>query len=189
MGGLLSWEEATVGCRLHLTPAPHYLCLNMPRLSCVNLWVRYLSCSAKHLACVAANLPVCPSPPTPLGSLLPGAGRSVLLCWDAFGIASPHPLCCAWVRQVGPESHPFPRSSFGGVWQGVGGASVGCARAHARLSTRPCARPAPPAQRSERLSLPLSAPRGRCLLQAWGSVRWAACPEAGRRVRGGCLGP
>lgn len=47
--------------------------------------------------------------------------------------------------------------------RGWGGASVGCARAHARLSTRPCARPAPPAQRSERLSLPLSAPWGRCL--------------------------
>lgn len=88
-------------------PCPHYLCLNMPRLSCVNLWVRYLSCSAKHLASVTAKLPVCPSPPTPFGSLLPRAGRSVLfLCWDALGIASPHPLCCAWVRQVGPESHP-----------------------------------------------------------------------------------
>lgn len=146
------------------TPCPHYLCLNMPRLSCVSLWVRYLSCFDKHPASVAAKLPVCPSPPAPLSSLLPGAVRSVLfLCWDALGITSSHPRCRVWVRQVGPESHPpLPWQQPRRRVAGGGGASVGCARAHARLSTRPCARPAPPAQRSERLSLPLSAPWGRC---------------------------
>lgn len=172
-------------------PCPHYLCLNMPRLSCVNLWVRYLSCSAKHLASVTAKLRCVLHPQPLLVACCLELDGVYFFCAGMPLVLRAHILCAApgcgrWVRS---PTHPFPRSSFSGVWQGVGGASVGCARAHARLSTRPCARPAPPAQRSERLSLPLSAPRGRCLLQAWGSVRWAACPEAGRRVRGGCLGP
>lgn len=75
------------------SPCPHYLCLNMPRLSCVSLQVCYLSCSAKHPAAMAAKLPVWPSPPAPLGSLLPGSCKEcTFLCWDALGIASPPPL-------------------------------------------------------------------------------------------------
>lgn len=65
--GVLNWEEATLGCRLHLAPAPITLCLNMARLSSVSLWVceSYLSCSAKHPAsygCKAAGVSFTPSP-------------------------------------------------------------------------------------------------------------------------------
>ena len=156
------------GVLIPSSPCPHYLCLNMPRFSCVSLRVCYLSCSAKHPASMAAKLPVWPSPPAPLDSLLPGSCTECTFYFFALGCpwyceptSSAASACGRWVRS---PTHPFPRSSLGGV---RGGGSVGCARAHARLSTRPCARPAPPAQRSERLSLPLSAPRSRCRLQAW----------------------
>lgn len=152
------------------TPCPHYLCLNIPRLSCLSLWVRYLSCSAKHPASMAAKLPVCPSPPAPLGSLLPGAVRSVLfLCWDALGIASPHPLCRVWVRQVGPESHPpLPSQQPRRRVAGGGGVPLLAARARTPGSARARAR-APRLQPSARSGF-----RCHCLLPGA-----AACPSLG----------
>lgn len=42
-----------MGCWFALAPAPT-ACLDMYRLSCVSVWVRELSCSAKQSACMAA---------------------------------------------------------------------------------------------------------------------------------------
>lgn len=162
-------------------------CLDMYSLSCVSIWVRELSCSAKDPACMAA---LCHEA---AGGCPLWVACCLELCREYF-LCARMPLVVRAHTRVpclgAAGGHPFPLAAASAACgRGWGGASVGCARAHAKLSTRPCARPAPPAQRSERLSLPLSAPPGRRLLQAGASVRWAARPEAGRRVRRGCLGP
>lgn len=138
----------------------------MPRLSCVSLWVRYLSCSDKHPASVAAKLPVCPSPPAPLGSLLPGvyffcARMPLVLRAHILGAASG---CGRWVRS---PTHPFPGSSLSGVWQGVG-VPLLAARARTPGSARARAR-APRLQPSARSGF-----RCHCLLPGA-----AACPSLG----------
>lgn len=131
------------GVLIPSSPCPHYLCLNMPRLSCVSLRVCYLSCSAKHPASMAAKLPVWPSPPAPLDSLLPGSCTECTFYFFALGCpwyceptSSAASACGRWVRS---PTHPFPRSSLGGVWRRGGGALLaarartpGSARARAR---------------------------------------------------------
>lgn len=100
--------------------------------------------------------------------------------------------CGRWVSGPPPFA-PGTASSAASDWGW--GHSAGC-RARARRTryapcTRPCARPAAPAQRSEPPSLLQSAPWGRRLPRVWGSIRGAraARPEPGGRAQGGCLGP
>lgn len=178
------------GVLIPSSPCPHYLCLNMPRLSCVSLRVCYLSCSAKHPASMAAKLPVWPSPPAPLDSLLPGSCTECTFYFFALGCpwyceptSSAASACGRWVRS---PTHPFPCSSLGGVR----GGGLCWLRARARQAQHApvrAPRASSPTLRAAFVATvcspePLPAP-------SLGSVRWAACPEAGRRVRRGCLGP
>lgn len=119
---------------------------------------------------MATKLLVCPSPLAPLGSLLPGAVWSVLfLCRDALGIASPHPLCRVWVRQVGSESHPpLPSQQPQRRVAGGGGVPLLAARARTPGSARARAR-APRLQPSARSGF-----RCHCLLPGA-----AACSKLG----------
>lgn len=110
----------------------------MYRLSCVSVWVRELSCSAKQSACMAALCHeaacVCPLWVACCQALF----RVYFLCVRMpLVVRARTRVFRVWVRQVGTPS--FLAAASAACGRGWGGASVGCARAHARLSTRPCA--------------------------------------------------